>query len=237
MTITHLVLRYAHISMGMVSLMSGAGAMTLRKGSTLHRQSGNVFFVAMLLMSTTGIALSIFIVPNAGNVMGGLMAFYFTATAWLTVWRKPGENGRLEIGGMLLGLTIASTGLAFGLKALDSPNGTFDGYPPPLYFIFGGVALLGAVLDVRMLARGGFTGAARLTRHLWRMCVAMFLATSSFFLGQAKLFPIAVRKSGVLTIPVLLVVGAFLYWLIRVRIWPAIKRARAPRVAQSLRST
>jgi hypothetical protein len=43
------------------------------------------------------------------------------------------------------------------------------------------------------------------------MCLAMYMATASFFLGQAKLFPAAVRESGVLTVPVVLVIGAMLY--------------------------
>ena len=52
----------------------------------------------------------------------------------------------------------------------------------------------------------------------------MFVATGSFFLGQAKVFPAEVRASGVLKIPVLLVIGAFLYWVIRVQVWPRLRR-------------
>jgi hypothetical protein len=58
------------------------------------------------------------------------------------------------------------------------------------------------------------------------MCLAMLIATASFFLGQAKLFPPAVRASGVLRVPVLLVLGALLYWLVRVQLWPRVRRGR-----------
>ena len=34
---------------------------------------------------------------------------------------------------------------------------------------------------VRMIRAGGIQGAPRLTRHLWRMCVALFAASSSFY--------------------------------------------------------
>ena len=37
------------------------------------------------------------------------------------------------------------------------------------------------------------SGAQRITRHLWQMCVALFIAAASFFLGQAKVFPASVR--------------------------------------------
>jgi hypothetical protein len=234
MTTGHLILRYAHISMGLTALVAGASAMTFRKGSPRHRQAGNVFFVSMLVMAASGAWIAAIITPNGGNVMGGSLAFYLTLTAWATVWRAPRETGGLEIGAALLGLATAITGFAFGLQAAQSPRGLFYGYPPQLYFIFGSVALIGTALDVRMIARGGLAGAARLTRHLWRMCFALFIATTSFFLGQAKLFPREVRRSGVLTIPIVLVIGAFLYWLIRVRLLPWIRRSRTPGAAPSL---
>jgi len=229
MTTTHLVLRYAHIAMGMLALVSGAAAMALRKGSRPHWLAGNAFFVSMLIMTATGTFISIFIRPVMGNVMGGLLAFYLVATAWLTVWRKPGATGRVETGLALLGLATATAGLVFGIQAANSPRQLLDESPPIFYFVFASVALLGTLLDVRMIARGGFTGTARTTRHLSRMCLAMFMATGSFFLGQAKLFPAEVRESGLLRIPVFVVIGAFLYFLIRVRVVPVIRRTRALR--------
>jgi uncharacterized membrane protein len=75
MTTTHLVLRYAHISMGMLSLVAGAAAMTFRKGTPFHRLAGNVFFVAMLIMAGAGTYISIFITPVLPNIMGGTLAF------------------------------------------------------------------------------------------------------------------------------------------------------------------
>jgi hypothetical protein len=224
MTTIHLVLRYAHISMGMLALLSGAAAMVLPKGSRPHKRSGDAFFVSMLIMAASGTAISIFITPVRGNIMGGTLALYMVATAWATVVRAPGRVGRFEVGAALGGLAIAAAGLVFGLRAASAPNGLLDHYPAAFYFIFGGVALFAAGLDAGVIARGGVTGAARLTRHLWRMCLAMFMATSSFFLGQAKLFPLAVRESGVLKIPVILVVGALLWWLVRVRVVPLVRR-------------
>jgi len=232
MTTTHLVLRYAHISMGLLALASGAAAMTLRKGSPLHRQAGNVFFVSMLIMAGAGTYISIFITPVMPNIVGGSLTMYMVLTAWAAGAREPGTTGKFDIAAALFGLTIGVTGITFGIQASNSPTNTLDEYPAAYYFIFGGAALPGTLLDVRMIARGGFTGARRLTRHLSRMCIAMFMATASFFLGQAKLFPVAVRESGVLRIPVLLVIGALLYWLIRVRLWPSLRKLGARRLVR-----
>jgi hypothetical protein len=73
------------------------------------------------------------------------------------------------------------------------------------------------VLDLKMIYRGGVSGAQRIVRHLWRMCFAMFIATTSFFLGQAQVFPQPVQESSVLFLPVIVVVLLSGYWFIRVK--------------------
>jgi hypothetical protein len=232
----HLLLRTAHIAGGMAGLLTGAAAMVLRKGSRAHAIAGTAFVVAMLTMSASGATIALFITPVMGNVMGGLLTFYLVLTGWATAWRPPRETGRLEWGAALLGLATAVTGATCGLAAARSPLHRLDGYPPALYFAFGGVALLATLGDGWTIARGGLAGVSRTTRHLWRMCTAMLIATLSFFIGQAKLFPPGVRASGVLRVPVLLVLGALLYWLVRVRIWPRLRRGARPPVATLRRS-
>ena len=127
--------------------------------------------------------------------------------------------------------------VTFAQQTATSASGKLDGFSVRFYLIVSSVALIGAALDARMIRRGGFTGSARTTRHLTRMCLAMYMATASFFLGQAKLFPDAVRESGVLNVPVLLVIVGLLWSLVRVRYWPRFRRWRAMRSAPALRST
>ena len=237
MTLTHVALRWIHISMGLVGILSGAAALVFRKGSRPHQLVGHVFFVSMLIMASMGATLAMTYSPNRGNVMGGGLTFYMVATAWATVRRRPGETGRIEVALALLGATVASAGFTFGTMAAISPTHMLDKYHPPLYFIFGSVALLLVAFDVRMIVRGGVMGAARLTRHLLRMCLAMFMATASLFLGQPKVFPMAVRHSGLLPVPVVLVVLALLYSLIRIRVWPRVRRVRATRGAHAATPT
>ncbi len=88
----------------------------------------------------------------------------------------------------------------------------------------GAVALLAALGDLRLLMGRVLQGANRIARHLWRMCLAMFIATGSFFLGQAKVFPDALRKPALLAIPVLLVLLLMLYWWVRVLLTKRIPR-------------
>ena len=126
----------------------------------------------MLIMVAAG-AYAAFTKSQPTNVMAGVFTFYLVATAWLTVMRKEKETGHTEFDLLLLGLVAGTGGLIFGWQAAHSAAGLKAGDSVPLY-VFGSVALLSAAGDTRMLIRGGVSGAKRLVRHLWRMCVALF---------------------------------------------------------------
>lgn len=140
-------------------------------------------------------------------VIPGMITFYLVLTSWLTV-RRPVLNFHwIDFGAMLLGLTVSIASFSYGFTA--------DGQPTVLYFIFGAVALLATLGDLRMMARG-IQGKHRIARHLWRMCFALLLASISLFIGQSQVFPEPLRNSGLLPIPVLLVLFLMFYWLARV---------------------
>jgi hypothetical protein len=91
-----------------------------------------------------------------------------------------------------------------------------NGVPAGMMFFFGGVALLAIAGDLRVMWIGGLQGAHRIARHLWRMCYSLFIASGSFFLGQAKVIPKPIRIFPVLTVLALLPLVLMLYWLARV---------------------
>ena len=165
-----------HISGGAVSIVSGTTALLARKGSLLHRRAGNVFFIAMLVMSGVGACVAPFL-PDRGSTVMGMFTFYLVASAWMTVRRPAGRVGALEKAAFLAALACVVTALTFGLQAMNSPTHTADGNPPTLFFVFGSVMALAAVLDLRMIRRGGISGAPRMARHVWLMCFALFIAT------------------------------------------------------------
>jgi uncharacterized membrane protein len=199
-----------HVLAGLAGLVSGAIALYSLKGGQLHRRSGKVFVYAMLFMSASG-ALMAALKPTltAVNVVAGVLTFYMVVTALLTV-RRPALPARwLDGAAALVALVVCLSAFSLGAQAGE---GT--------YFMFGGVALLAAVGDTRLVLGRRLQGQRRIARHLWRMCFGMFVATGSFFLGQPQVFPETVRRSGVLTLPVLAVLLTMFYWLVRVRLGP-----------------
>jgi uncharacterized membrane protein len=207
-----------HIAGGGVGILSGAAALVVRKGGRLHRLAGNAFFLSMLIMSSIGAAVSPFLAtPQWPDAVAGAFTFYLVATSWMTVRRKEGSVGRFESWALVAALCIASS-LVF--IAVFDPTAANAG---PAY-VFSILALVAAVGDFRMIRRGGISGAQRISRHLWRMIFALFIATGSLFLGQPQVFPDAVRGTGLLFVPVILVLGSLVYWIIRVRVSKQYKK-------------
>jgi uncharacterized membrane protein len=206
------VLLLVHVAGASIGLLSGMTAMFSRKGGPLHRQSGKVFVVSMLAMCAAAIVLAAL---NAQpiNLVAGTLTAYLVATAVITVRPVSDPARRLE-----RALMVAACGAGVAAVALGLWYG--GGTQIPL-FMFGLLGVLGSIGDYKALRTGRLAGAPRLARHLWRMSVALLIATASFFLGprgrvQAVL-PDALVTTPVLVLPELVVLAALFFWLWRVK--------------------
>ena len=206
-----------HIGAASVGLLSGGAALAFRKGGRLHRMAGNVFVVSMLIMATIGAAVSPFLSPPQWfNVIAGVFTVYLVATAWATARRTEGR-GPFEIGALIVVSGVSVGALVLGLRAMKIP-GLTTGAPSGVPFVFAAVAALAAAGDLRMILRGRIAGPRRIARHIWRTCLALFIAAGSLFLGQPKVFPPSVRGSPILFVPELAVLAFMVFWLFRVRL-------------------
>jgi uncharacterized membrane protein len=208
---------FIHILAGIVALATGAVALLAVKGGGLHRRSGRLFVYAMVTMALGGavIALAQGAAP-AINVPAGLTTVYLVVTALTAVRQRSSSSRALDRVAMIFGFVVGLASIVAGIVTLATASGAAKGMAYPL-FMFGVVGLGAARADRKMLEGNGLRGAPRLRRHLWRMCAALFIASGSFFLGQAQVFPAPVRNSGLLPVPVLAVLAAMAYWLWRVR--------------------
>lgn len=215
MTISQPLL-YTHIIAALIGLFSGYMAMFLKKGSSWHAAAGSVFTVSMLIMSTSAVYIAAFQHVIHMNIVASLLTFYLVCTAWWAAKRPEAAIGMADRLG--LAFTIGVAALSFRFASSAGPKSM------PVLILFGGGALLAAIMDVRLIRRGELSGPRRIKRHLLRMCFALLIATFSFYPGQAKLFPQSVKSSGILVIPHLVLIGSMIYWPVRMR---ARKRAAA----------
>lgn len=213
------ILFLIHIGGAAIGLLSGFMAMVFRKGSGWHGAAGSVFFVSMLSMSATAAYIAAFVRPVPMNLVVALLTFYLVSTAWRAAKNRDGALNAFDVGAFLFILAdaIAAYGFAIGSEQKGRAM---------VCVIFGTVALLCAVSDVRMLRRGNLAEPARVVRHLWRMCLALLIATMSFYPGQAKLLPMWLRETKLMLIPHVLLIGSMIWWRYRMS-----ARKRAQRLA------
>lgn len=211
-----------HIAAGALGILSGATALAARKGGRLHRGAGTLFVLCMLTMATLGAWLAAFgpnpaagATPPQASITIAALTLYLAATAWMTARRRSAAIGLADYGALLTAAGICAALLVFGLGARQAPAGRPALYAP--YFVFAGIAALFAGLDLKVILQGGLAGPARIARHLWRMCFALFFATAFFFIGQQKVMPHAWRGSPVLLALGLAPLALMVFWLVRVR--------------------
>jgi hypothetical protein len=210
-----------HIAGGCLAILSGTAAVVARKGGPLHARAGTWFFGSMLVLGLTAAILEPFRTPP-GSPIGGILVCYFVATSWVAARRRDGTTGRFEIIACAAVLVAAALMIWSGLTGAST---TPVGRGP--IFAFAGVCLLAGLLDLNAILRARLTHVQRISRHLWRMCVAFFIATGSFFLGQQDVMPQAVRGSPILFVLAFAPFGVMAFWLVRVRLGRAFRPARA----------
>jgi len=201
-----------HIAAGMLAIVLGAVALTVKKGGATHRRSGLVFVYAMFVLGLTAAIL--------GNVGGGLMAVYFAGTALMTVRPESPWTRRFNIAALVFAVGFTILTVISGVKAFNSPGRVLNGAPFFMLFFIAAVMILAATGDLRTIRFGMPRGRPRLARHLWRMCFALFIAAGSFFSIRArvaKILPEPFTTAPMRMLPILLVFAAMFYWLWRVR--------------------
>ncbi|HLZ73442.1 hypothetical protein [Phenylobacterium sp.] len=206
---------YSHIGGGVLGLASGAVALAARKGGPVHRAAGNVFFAAMLTMAGIGAVVSPML-QDYGSAFGGAITFYLVLTGWLAGRSAQVKGGALETGGVVvLACGMVMIGL-LGRQALVSPDHALAGVPWFAYFVMGAIAGLVAVTDLRVILGPVLTRPRRLTRHIWRMGLALFIALMSA-LAQPKAGGLLFHGPTVNLqwIPVAALVLTIAYWLVR----------------------
>lgn len=210
-----MVLLPIHILAGALALAFGYPALFATKGGALHRKSGRLFTYAMVTMALTGAAIAATRASSI-NMIAGLLTFYFVTTGLLTVYRaqrpKWIDTAGIAVVALVGGLAFKTGFEIVGKRPEAAPM-----------FIFGVMAILGAIGDIRMMHAGGIQGPRRIVRHLWRMCFAMWVAAASFFWGPPGRVPDVIYYPALLPIPVLAPIVVMLYWLWSIRVKKTLK--------------
>jgi len=213
-----------HIGGGAIALLAGIIAVCARKGGALHRRAGSVFVLAMLVMAVFALYLAVVIPGQFVNVLISIFALYFVATAWLAVWRRQAGIGWPEKAALAVSLCLSVPFVVLAVQLAIGASPMFKSAVPlkgPVLIAIDGFTLVLAVAtigDARVVMSGGVTGVARISRHLWRMCLGLTLALGSGFTnGFARLLPGPYHVPTAFFLPQFVPILLLIFWLIRVR--------------------
>lgn len=205
----------AHFITSTFAVLAGAGGFTFRKDSFWHRTSGNLFFWCMLILSASGLYMSI-ARSISFTLFLSILAAYLVSTGWMAAKRRGEDTGLFE---KLACFAILLTGVGaalVGREVGNSTTGQLDGLPAGAFYTLAALAAYFGALDFKIIIRGLKSEKHRIARHLWRMSSSMLLAVTIFFLGNNEVLPDGLRHPIILTAPIFFVSILMLFWLIRV---------------------
>jgi hypothetical protein len=206
----------AHVALGALAVAAGVTALAAPKGRWTHVHAGRVFVIAMGLSSAMGAgrglvqAETFYITFHAGG-----LALCLLASGWITARARSGAPGPAT--GVVAAANLLNVLALVVIGGLAVRSGQpFRGFAGQDYLFLAGMGGLTVAGDATLLWRARLGDRHRIARHLWRMCLAFFIAAGSAFTGPgAAAFPDAVRQSGVLALPELAIVLLLLFWLAR----------------------
>lgn len=224
-----------HILSGAAALVAGVFALCAGKGGRIHRLLGDAFVIAMVVMALSAGVLGAIRPGQSVNIFIASLTLYLVATAWLTAKRGAGGVGMPEWVALAVSLALCAP---FALIMVQIATGMtifatafrIEGAILVALCVFSAIMATAAMGDLTLVLRGGITGTARITRHLWRMCFALALTFGSAFTnGFARLLPGPYHVPPLFFVPQLLMLLALLYWLVRVRFpgWAGSRREAA----------
>ncbi len=213
-----------HTPAGTVALVAAFVALFAVKGAVLHRKAGMYFTVSMLIMLVAGFVAAA-IKESVGDMLLSAVVMYTVFTAWLTVKRKIGETGFLEIAAItwILAVGVIAFVLGMGLIEVGAPS---------IYLFWAGFAVFCAIGDLRNLRRAGLTSVQRVIRHVWRIGFSLvwtaLALTDKIVKAQGndpKEMPID-QLFYIVGIPTMVILTITMYWIINILYFSRKKYSR-----------
>ncbi|MEX6634791.1 hypothetical protein [Hyphococcus lacteus] len=209
-----ILIKEFHFLAGCISLVGLVIAFAAQKGSKLHIMGGKSFVVTMLILTSSGLWMSI-----SREVLFTVFLSLTSFHALLTGWSAAAKNGiaravtKYSAGSSAL---ITGGGIWGGQYTANTPNGLLNGLPAGAFYFIAGIAALLMLFDLIYANTRSPSKVMRITRHLWRMGFSSFLATSIFFFGNNHVLPEALRTPLVLSAPVIGVIVLTAFYTMRV---------------------
>lgn len=213
-----------HTPAGTIVLVTAVFAMFAKKGGALHRKAGSYFTVSMMVMLVSGIAAA-YLKNSIDDMMLGVIVMYTVFTAWLAAHHRKNETGLLEVTALIwvVGFAITAFSISMGWREVEAPFA---------YMIWGGLAVLCALGDIRNLYHLGLSGTQRIIRHVWRIGFSLVWAALAFTDKIVKIMGANLKSMQgeqlliIVAVPTMLILISILYWITKILFFPRDEFAR-----------
>ena len=166
---------YTHAFLGGVSLLSGAIALMVKKGNNVHRKSGKVFYVSMLISAISALIISV--LPKHENPFlfaVGVFSTYFLIGGVRSLQYKE-ANVNLSID-KIIAYLITLTGIAMILFPIIAYSGINI-----ILLVFGIASSVIGVSDIILFKNKEKNQKSWLRSHAGKMTGGYLAAVSAFF--------------------------------------------------------
>lgn len=198
---------FLHILTGIIALGTAGIAVGSAKGGHLHRRSGSVYALSMLIVGLTALILA-GVDRNAFLLAVAVFSLYLVFTGWRAARVRDGRPRRLDhIGGGVMALSGVGM-LIWGAQGVLNDSGA----QPMILLAFGAIGLTMALADWREWRRGPIAGKARIARHLGRMLGGTIATITAAAVVNVNFLPDLVVWLG----PTVVIAPVIVWWTARV---------------------
>lgn len=176
------ILIYIHAVFGGIALLAGLVAMTAKKGLGIHKRSGVVFYYSMMISS--GVGMLVALLPNHENpflLAVGIFSLYLVLTG------RRALRFKRKIIDLKIDKLISRVMILIGMLMILLPI-FLSGSLNIVLFVFGIVAVLLSIQDLRLFKNPEKLRDGWLKLHLGKM-IGAYIAASTAFVIVNEFFP------------------------------------------------
>lgn len=192
------LITWLHIAAGMLALVTGLLSMSVKKGGRIHKRSGMIYFICMIIIFATAVPMSLW-KSNIFLLLIAIFSVYLTYTGYRSLKMK---NPKRDGGAKWFDWLITSIALACGIAMIAyAAIGISKGALAfsTILAVFGGITLAISITDMRhynKLKRGEQQKMGWFFFHIGRMVGAYIATTTAFVTNNFQELPILMQWLG-----------------------------------------
>jgi hypothetical protein len=185
------IILIAHVIFGTSSLLSGLGAMIVKKSRGLHSNFGSIYYWSMILTSVTALVLTI-LKFNSFLMAVGVFSLYLTYTGKVSIdnWRRsePWSYNIFQWLPSMIGFIVSIWMISWPVYLMVNSGKVFV----PVLGVFGIILLLNTIQDHLLLRKSENRMPKNrkfLIQHIGKMGGSYIAASTAFLVNNVSIDP------------------------------------------------